>query len=478
MQDVISFVLNGQRRQIRFGHEHQPTDTVLNYLRNQPGTKGVKEGCAEGDCGACTLMLAELNGDQLQYKAVDSCLIFLPMLQGKHLVTVEYLGKQKQGETELHPVQEALVEANGSQCGYCTPGIVMSMATLYKKGKQVEKEEVEDALTGNLCRCTGYKPIIDACMKSCQHISEDVVDEQADQVISLLKDIKVEARSIEIRTEKQQYFQPKTLEEALDLKVRFPDAYILNGATDIALLVTKRHLLLETCIDLSGIDLLRTIEISGDYLEFGASVSLERMKGVCQESFPAMHDLLAVFGSRQIREMATIGGNIGSSSPISDSLPLLFVSEAEVQLTSSKGSRWVNMNDYITGYRQTVRQPDELITRVRIPKNSDGVVMKFYKVSKRKDLDISTASAAFSLQLEGDQVSNIKMAYGGMAAQCLRVPEAEQYLIGKTWERKEVEAAMQMIAAKFTPLSDARSGAEFRTSVAQKLLLKFWSEHA
>lgn len=477
MQQHVSFILNGKKQTIEFGDEHKPTDTVLNYLRKDPCMKGVKEGCAEGDCGACTVVLAELNqDDKIRYKAVDSCLIFLPMLEGKQLITVENLVTSEAGKEKLHPVQEALVEANGSQCGYCTPGIVMSMFSLYKNENNPSKETIEDALTGNLCRCTGYKPIIEATAKSCVHNGKDHFTEEEDKNIDLLQELKTAGKSIQIKTDKQLYFQPHTKAEALELKSNYPEAVVLNGATDVALRVTKRHELLEQIIDLSHVQELKKAVISEYYVKLGAGLSLEEVKRIAHKELPALDEVLTVFGSRQIRELGTIGGNVGSSSPISDTLPLLMVYEAEIKLQHTKGERRVNMNDYILGYRQTAKQPNELITTIIIPRPSASTQVKFYKISKRKDLDISTLSAAFSLTLNGNLVENIKMAYGGMAAVCKRVIKAENFLHGKPWDRNYIEQAMEIIEAEFTPISDARSGAEFRSLAAKNLLLKFWSE--
>lgn len=474
MQDTVSFVLDGKIESISFGEDLKPTETVLNYLRKLNHHKGVKEGCAEGDCGACTVVLAELNQDnKLNYKAIDSCLVFLPMLQGKQLITIENL---KSSDELLHPVQEAMVEANGSQCGFCTPGIVMSMFSLYKNEQNPSKEVVEDALTGNLCRCTGYKPIIEATLKSCSNDGKDHFTSEEEKVISLLQDIKNRSTSVEIKTSVQNYFQPKTKAEALSLKSTYPDAIIVNGSTDVGLRVTKRHELLTEMIDLSQVQELKKCTVSEYMIKFGAGMSLEDVKRVSEIELPPLFDLLAVFGSKQIREMGTIGGNIGSSSPISDTLPLLMVYGADIKLQDSKSDRLVNINDYILGYRQTAKKENELITTIIIPKPNPTNKIKFYKVSKRKDLDISTLSAAFNLTINGVLVEDIKIAYGGMAAVVKRVIKAENFLIGKPWNRNIVEQAMEIIGNEFTPLSDARSGAEFRTLASKNLLLKFWSE--
>jgi xanthine dehydrogenase small subunit len=475
MQDYISFVLDDKIETITFGTHFQPTDSVLNYLRNSPIHKGVKEGCAEGDCGACTIVVVELTQDnKLTYKAIDSCLVFLPMLHGKQLITVENL---KTKDQLLHPVQEALLQANGSQCGFCTPGIVMSMFSMYKNENEPTKELVEDALTGNLCRCTGYKPIIEATLTSCTNDGKDHFSNDEEKIILMLLEINKTSQSIKIQTENHLYFQVKTKIEALELKTKYPNAIIINGSTDVSLRVTKRHELLTEIIDISNVQELKKCIVSEYIVKFGAGMSLEDVKRISETELPPLAELLSVFGSKQIREMGTIGGNIGSSSPISDTLPLLMVYNADIKLQNTKSDRLLNINDYILGYRQTAKSPNELITTIIIPKPNPKARIKFYKVSKRKDLDISTLSAAFNLLLNGNLVEDIKIAYGGMAAVTKRVRKAENYLIGKVWDRSNIEKAMEIIGNEFTPLSDARSGAEYRTIASKNLLLKFWSEN-
>jgi xanthine dehydrogenase small subunit len=477
MQHTISFVLDGKIQTLDFNEQLSPTTTVLNYLRKSPIHKGVKEGCAEGDCGACTVVIGELKSDtKIQYSAWDSCLVFLPMLHGKQLITVENLAQKKNTEIELHPVQQTMVDCNGSQCGYCTPGIVMSLFSLYKNVNAPTKEIVEDALTGNLCRCTGYKPIIDAALKACSTNGVDQFTSNEKQIVDLLLQIKSQTSAVKIDTSKQKYHRPQTKAEALELRNKLQNALLVSGGTDVALRVTKRHEVLEEIIDLSAVEELKKCTKTDYLIKFGAGMSLEEVKKISEKELPALYEALVVFGSKQIRSVATLGGNIGSASPIGDTLPILMAYNAEVKLQSVDGERRINMNNFILGYRKTERQANELITKVIIPKPDPQTIVKFYKVSKRKDLDISTVSAGFSLTLKNNVVESIILAYGGMAALTKRATKVELYLIGKVWSRASVEQAMELIAADFTPISDARSGAEFRSSVAKNLVLKFWSE--
>ena len=469
----ITFVLNDELVNLNFSDQfgETPITTVLNYLRRRPGYAGSKEGCAEGDCGACTVVIGSLSDGQISYTAIDACLVFLPMLHGKQLLTVEHLGNS----SHLHPVQSAMVETDGSQCGYCTPGFVMSLLALYKNYNNPSREVINDALTGNLCRCTGYRSIAEAAAISCANDGQDQFTARESDTAKLLASI--DSSSIYIDTKKHVYFRPESLAETLDIKKEYPNILVINGATDIALRVTKLKEHLPEILDLGNVAELKEVKESEGAIHIGAGVVLEHMKTLVQDQFPALYDMLAVFGSKQIRELATLGGNIGSASPIGDIPPVLMAYNALIVLVGSDGERVIPMREFITGYRKTQQANDEIIKSVTLPLAEDNCKVQSYKISKRKDLDISTVSGGFSVTLGQDgQVTDVCLAYGGMADQIKRAAKTEAALIGKPWNRDSIEAATNLIDEDFKPISDARAEAEGRTVMARNLLMKFWSD--
>ena len=348
--NVIKFVFGNKIVEIDFTKEQfHPSTTVLNYLRSLHERRGTKEGCAEGDCGACTVVLGDINEDNnLAYTPVDSCLLFLPALHGKQLITVEDLAVKEKSQTILHPVQQAMVEHNGSQCGFCTPGIVMTLFALYKSKTKPTRENINQALSGNLCRCTGYEPIAKAAMEVCANPKPDKFSKKETEAIGLLKSIKAETNYPKVKTSIQAYFLPNNLKEALTLKAQNPDAVVVNGATDTAIRQNKTFEFPKKILDISAVNELNVIKDKDDGHLIGAGVRIEKLKSFAVENLPELNPMLEVFASWQIRSVATIGGNISTASPVGDLIPMLFALKAKLEVGNHKQTRWVNAEDFIT----------------------------------------------------------------------------------------------------------------------------------
>ena len=472
-------MLDGQIIELR---DVDPMRTVLQYLREDLYRTGTKEGCAEGDCGACTVVLAELNrdGNDIILRAINSCIQFLPTLDGKELITVESLANNS---SDLHPVQQALVEYHGSQCGFCTPGFVMSMFALYKTNASPTRREIDDALAGNLCRCTGYKPIIAAAQAMYERPadSDDWLRQPFDKQqtpsprIDRLQALR-RASSLAIAGCGRSFHAPETAAEFATLLAATPDATILAGGTDIGLWVTKQHRELDTIVYTGNVRELRELNVTDTHIQIGAAVSLTDAASVIVEHYPQLFELFQRFASPPIRNAGTLGGNIANGSPIGDSMPVLMVAEASLTLRSKEGSRVVALEDFYLDYMVSDLRPGEFIEMIQIPLPHSGVQLRSYKISKRFDQDISAVCAAFRLELADGRVAAVRIAFGGMAATIKRATQCEQILQDQVWSEAVIEQAMDVLAKDFAPIDDVRASADYRLRVARNLIRRFYLE--
>ncbi len=465
---MIRFLLN---KELRVEHQLDPNMTVLNYLRSELSKTGTKEGCASGDCGACTVVLGELDGDNIRYKSINSCLTFVSALNGKQLITVEDL---RQG-AELHPAQQAMVDCHGSQCGFCTPGIVMSMFALGKNITHPDKEEINEALAGNLCRCTGYRPIVEAAQKMYDDVTPDSFSLEQDATIARLKEIQPQQQA-ELTDGSKRCFNPTSITELATLLEQYPDARLLAGGTDLALEVTQFHRELKTLVYISDIPELKQIRVTEQQIELGASASLSSCYQTLNSDYHDFGALLHRFASLQIRNQGTLGGNIGNASPIGDSPPALIALGAKLVLRKGQSNRTIDLQDYFIDYKVTDQQPGEFIESVIVPRATDNGEFRCYKISKRIDDDISAVLGCFNLKISNGVIESARIAFGGMAAIPKRASHCEQVLTGAPWTMATIEQARQALQQDFSPISDFRTTREYRMLVATNMLTRYFIE--
>ena len=469
MSQAIRFYYQGAVREVTSA---APTQTILQHLREDLHCTGTKEGCAEGDCGACTVVIGSLHDGQLELKAVNACIQLTPTLDGKALFSVEDV---QQADGTLHPVQQAMVECHGSQCGFCTPGFVMSLWSMYleQDGRQPTRAQVNDALSGNLCRCTGYRPIIDAAMRM-GHLPPVSFDRAA--LAAQLAPIQRDALAT-YSAAGQHFHAPRTLDELIALRSAYPVATLLAGGTDIGLWVTKQMRDLGDIIYLGHVAALKRIVQADGMLDIGAGVTLEDAYRALAAHYPGeLGEMWTRFASLPIRNAGTLGGNVANGSPIGDSMPWLIALGSEVVLASDAGQRVIPLEDLYLAYQQKDMRPGELVLSVRVPLPRDGLQFRTYKLAKRFDQDISALCAAFAMRIDGGQVSAARIAFGGMAATPKRASATEALLIGKAWNEATVSAAMAAMAQDYAPLSDMRASSGYRMQAAQNLLRRFWYE--
>ena len=445
-----------------------PMRTVLDYLRLEEKSRGTKEGCNEGDCGACTVAIGALKDGHVVYQPVNSCILLMGQLHGKELVTVDDLAD----EGQLHPVQQAMVDEHGSQCGFCTPGFIMSLFTLYHAGAKPTRQQIVDQIAGNLCRCTGYRPIIDAGLKACKGKAVDRWASGADgaaRQLSALND-GVDVFIGDYRTFSAVPAQASTLAK---LASDNPDATIVAGATDVGLWITKQLRNLPKIIHIGGVAALHEIRETPDELSLGAAVTYAEAESHLAALDDDLGEVLRRIGAKQVRASGTIGGNIANGSPIGDMPPMLIALGAKITLRLGDNERQMPLEDFFIAYGKQDRAPGELVWRIDIPKLRKGEFFRAYKISKRIDQDISAVMAAFKFSRDGDRLTAARIAFGGMAATPKRAALAEKAsMVIVLSNSSSWEAAITALGEDYAPISDMRASAGYRIDVAQSLLRK------
>ena len=482
-----------QGRIVEIGGVH-PTRSVLDWLREDAHCTGTKEGCNEGDCGACTVIVGELAADGapgavdgLSLQTVNACIRFLPTLHGKALFTVEDLKKPSQKAPTLHPVQQAMVECHGSQCGFCTPGFVMSLWSTYQQhqaaGTQPTRQQLADDLSGNLCRCTGYRPILDAGQRM---FDLPAVPFDAQPVVAALTRLEAEradtgfiyAASRDGRTDT--FHAPTTLDQLAALREAMPAARMLAGATDVGIWVNKQFRDLGDILFVGGVEEMKVVGVrgSGDAAELyiGAGASLEAAWLALVRRAPSLTDVWLRFASPPIRHAGTLGGNIANGSPIGDGPPVLMALDALIELRKGARVRRMPLAEFYTGYMANRMEGGEFVQGIAVPLAAFGRDVRAYKISKRFDSDISALCGGFSIALDDGVVTEVRLAFGGMSATVQRAARAEAALVGQPWTQASVNAARQALVEDFKPLSDMRASAAYRLQVAQNLLQRLWLE--
>ena len=446
-----------------------PNQTILSFIRDRLKKTGTKEGCAEGGCGACTIVLGELENKKIKYKAINSCISFTPTLHGKQLIVVENL-VSKNGS--YHPVQEAMAKYHASQCGFCTPGFVMSIFAMSKNKKNNNNDDIKDAISGNLCRCTGYRPIIDAA-KNIKKKYSDEFYKNSKKTINLLK--KIHSKSIIIENKNKKYFAPKTINELRTVIQKNPDSDFLSGGTDLSLKVTKDRQEIKKIINLNNIKELNFIKIKNNEIIFGSTTPLIQVEKFILKYYPDFNNILRRYGSVQIRNVGTIGGNIATASPIGDTLPLLLSLNAKIIIQTKKGNKQILLNNFFIKYRKTKLKKGEFIKSIIIPiyKNHN---FKAYKISKRFDDDISSVCASFNFKIKDQRIQDVAIAYGGMAEIPKRAKNCENFLKNSKFSEDIFEKAKDLLKRDFNPISDMRASKQYRLEVAENLLIKFFIE--
>jgi len=471
MRDHIRFLLGDTPVEVR---DIDPTMTVLDWLRLERDRVGTKEGCAEGDCGACTVVLARPRDGRLSYRAVNGCIVFMPMLDGCQLLTVEDL---KNPDGALHPVQQAMVDCHGSQCGFCTPGFVMSLFALYRNEEDPTDQRIDDVLAGNLCRCTGYAPIAAAAkqMYGAGAGAADAFAQREADVVARLEAM-ADGEIVRIESGGRTFQAPADIDSLAEILAEEPAARIVAGATDVGLWVTKQLQDIAPAVHIGRVDALRQIEETDDAIRIGAGVTYDEASSVIAAHYPDFGELIRRIGGQQVRNMGTIGGNIANGSPIGDSPPALIAAGATLGLRLGSERRTMALEDFFIDYGKQDRRPGEFVEFVDLPKPRPGMAFGCYKIAKRFDQDISAVCGAFQLRLADGNVAEIRIAFGGMAATPKRAAATEAALTGKPWTEDTIAGALPAMEQDYAPIDDWRASARYRMAVAKNLLRKFHAE--